>query len=123
MQPGQPWYYFLVMGKTPPSLTFLCFNLGIASFLLAGLFQFNMLLKKKPYTWIVICGQVSLFYFAAHIVGYGLMGRVVRWIDLPVPDIVLATFTWLLGLVILMPITIAYRSIRSRHPGSLLRYL
>jgi uncharacterized membrane protein len=122
-QPGQPWYYFLMMSKTPPSLTFLCFNLGIASILLAGLFQFNRFLKKKPYSWIVICGQVSLFYFVAHIVGYGLLGRVVRWIELPVPDIILAIFTWLLGLAILVPITIGYKSLRSRHPGSILRFL
>jgi uncharacterized membrane protein len=123
MQPGQSWYYFLIMGKTPPSFSFLSFNLGIASFILAGLFLFNSLLRKKPLSWIVICGQVSLFYFAAHIVGYGLLGRLVRWFELPVPDVVLAILTWFLGLVILVPITIAYRSVRSRHPGSVLRFL
>ena len=47
MQSGQPWYYFLMMSKTPPSLTFLCFNLGIAAFILAFLFQFNNCLRRN----------------------------------------------------------------------------
>lgn len=123
LQPGQAWYYFLIMSKTPPSLTFLCFNLGIASFLLAGLFQFNHRLKKWYIYWIVVCGQVSLFYFAAHIIGYGLLGRLVRLLELPVPGVVLAVLTWLLGLAILVPITLAYRKVRSSHPESVLRFL
>jgi hypothetical protein len=122
-QPGQPWYLFLIMGKTPPALTFLCFNLGISAILMAIFYRFNHLLKKAPFSWIVACGQVSLFYFAAHLVGYGLLGRLIRWFDLPGPNIIKAVLAWLIGLAILIPITLAYRNFRKKYPESILKYL
>jgi uncharacterized membrane protein len=119
----QPWYYFLIMGKTPPTLTYLAFNLGLSALLMAFFYAWGEWLERPTLRWLVVCGQVSLFFFVMHLVIYGLLGRVVLALDPPIPALVRAYATWLIGLGVLVPLAHAYRGLRKRNPQSILRYL
>ena len=65
------------MNKTPPSLTFLLFNLGLAAWVYALFLSRESWLQVRPFTWLITLGQVSLFAFVVHLVLYGLLGRLV----------------------------------------------
>jgi uncharacterized membrane protein len=69
-----PPYYWIVLNKTPPSLTFLLFNLGLAAWVYALFLSRESWLQARPFTWLVTLGQVSLFAFVVHLVLYGLLG-------------------------------------------------
>jgi uncharacterized membrane protein len=118
-----PIYYFVIMNKTPPSLTFLLFNLGIAALLYALLQMNESWLQGRPGVWLVWMGQVSLFAFVVHLVIYGLLGRIAVALPLPLPGVVKALTIWLIGLCILIPLVKLYRQARKQRPDSLLRYL
>ena len=117
------WYHWFIMSKTPPSLSYQMFNLGLAALLLGVLSAREQLLQRPPAQWLVTAGQVALFFFVAHIVVYGVLGRVVMTLDLPIPSMVKTYVVWLIGLAILIPIAQSYRSLRKQYPNSLLRYL
>jgi uncharacterized membrane protein len=120
--PDQPWYYFLVMSKTPPSLTYLTLKLGAAALLLAALYAAPGLLDRAPGRWLVVCGQASLFFFVMHIVVYNLVSQLVLALNLPGPGILRAYLAWGLGLLVLLPLASAYRTLRRRDPRGVLRY-
>ena len=118
---AQPWYYFFVMSKTPPSLTYLAFNLGAAA-VIFGLFSARPAwLEKPPLKWLVLFGQVSLFFFVVHIVVYSLLSKAALAVALPLPGMAQVFLFWGLGLAIMLPIASAYRSLRKRY--RILRYL
>jgi len=118
-----PPYYWLVMNKTPPSLTFLLFNLGIAAWVYALFLSRERWLSVRPLAWLVTMGQVSLFAFVVHLVLYGLLGRLVGLSPVQGPGVVRALAVWLLGLAILIPLCTWYRAYRRARPHTLLRYL
>lgn len=118
-----PIYYWIVMNKTPPSLTFLLFNLGFAAWIYALFLSRENWLQVRPFTWLVTMGQVSLFAFVVHLVLYGLLGRLVGLLPVAGPGVVRAVVVWLIGLAILIPLCTWYRSYRRARPNTLLRYL
>jgi uncharacterized membrane protein len=120
---GETWYLFFIMSKTPPSLTFMLFNLGLSALTLGALYIWNDSLDRPPMQWLVICGQASLFIFVAHIIVYGLAARFVLALNIPIPSIVFAFAIWFAGLGILIPLAYYYRRLRKTHPKSVLQYL
>lgn len=118
-----PAAYFVIMNKTPPSLTFFLFNLGISALLYAVLLANEPRLQHRPMLWLIWMGQVALFAFVAHLVIYGVLGRIIVALALPVPGVVKAIATWLIGLCILIPLVKIYRQARRARPDSVLRYL
>uniref|UniRef100_A0A7C1JVP2 Heparan-alpha-glucosaminide N-acetyltransferase catalytic domain-containing protein n=1 Tax=Caldilinea aerophila TaxID=133453 RepID=A0A7C1JVP2_9CHLR len=118
-----PLYYWLIMNKTPPSLTFLLFNLGIASWVYALFLARPRWFSMPFFAWLVTLGQVALFAFVVHLVIYGLLGRGVDLLPVAAPGVVKAVGVWLIGLAILVPLCTWYRSYRRGHPNTLLRYL
>ncbi|HQY92595.1 MAG: OpgC domain-containing protein [Caldilinea sp.] len=118
-----PIYYWIVMSKTPPSLTFLLFNLGIASWIYALFLSRESWLQVRPFAWLVTMGQVALFAFVVHLVLYGLLGRLVGLLPVAGPGVVRAVAVWLVGLAILIPLCTWYRGYRRARPNTLLRYL
>ncbi|HAJ37857.1 MAG TPA: hypothetical protein DCL15_19480 [Chloroflexi bacterium] len=118
-----PPYYWLVMNKTPPSLTFLLFNLGLAAWVYALFLARSSWLQVRPFAWLVTLGQVSLFAFVIHLVIYGGLGRLVGLLPVQGPGVVRAVIVWLIGLAILIPLCTWYRSYRRARPNTLLRYL
>ncbi|HRF48958.1 MAG TPA: acyltransferase family protein [Anaerolineales bacterium] len=121
--PEQGWVHFVVMSKTPPSLTYFTFKLGLASLVLAALVARAEWLVRAPASWLVMCGQASLFFFVMHIVVYNLVSQGVLALNLPGPGIIRVYLAWALGLVVLVPLTTWYRGVRRANPRSLLRYL
>lgn len=117
----QPWYYFLVMSKTPPSLSYLAFNLGLAAVIFTFFSARSHWLKLMPLKWLVLFGQVSLFFFVVHIMVFNLLSRVMRALPLSLPGMVQVFITWGAGLILMLPIASVYRSLRKRY--RLLRYL
>lgn len=118
-----PWYYFLVLSKQPPSLTFFALNLGLAALILAGLYAGRTWLERWPGQGAVVLGQVALFSFVVHIVVYNLVGRVFLALALPVPGVIVAYLAWGCGLAVLFPLAFLYRRLRRQNPKSVLRYL
>lgn len=118
-----PAYYWIVMNKTPPSLTFLLFNLSIAAWVYALFLSRQAWLQRLPFTWLVTMGQVALFAFVVHLVIYGMLGRMAGLLPAAGPGAVRAVLVWLIGLAILIPLCTWYRSYRRARPDSLLRYL
>jgi uncharacterized membrane protein len=118
-----PIYYWIVMSKTPPSLTYLLFNLGIAAWIYALFLSRESWLQVRPFAWLVTMGQVALFAFVVHLVLYGLLGRLVGLLPVAGPGVVRAVAVWLVGLAILIPLCTWYRSYRRARPNTLLRYL
>lgn len=118
-----PPYYWLIMNKTPPSLTFLLFNFGVASWVYALFLARPQWLSMRPFVWLVTLGQVALFAFVVHLVIYGLLGRVAGLLPVTAPGVVKAVSVWLIGLAILLPLCAWYRSFRRARPNTLLRYL
>ena len=119
--PATPWRFFLVMSKGPPSLDFMTFNLAITAFVFALFFSRRELLGRFPLSWLVICGQASLFFYVAHHAVYQVVGLVASPL-LQLGGILRYALIFLLGFVILVPLTRLYRSLRRRRPESILRY-
>ncbi|MGL4648008.1 MAG: DUF1624 domain-containing protein, partial [Caldilineaceae bacterium] len=125
-QSGQSLHLFLIMGKTPPTLTYFAFNLGIAALLLALMWANLRSLDSAPWRWLVSMGQVALFLYVAHIVIYSLLALLAptRWFDgSSMPALVPAVALWAVGLSILAPLCVAYRRLKQTHPDSVLRFL
>lgn len=120
---SMPAYYWIVMNKTPPSLTFLLFNLGFAAWVYAFFLSRERWLHARPLAWLVTMGQVSLFAFVVHLVLYGGLGRLVGLLPVQGPGVVRAVVVWLIGLTILIPLCTWYRAYRRARPHTLLRYL
>jgi uncharacterized membrane protein len=121
--PGDPWHYFLIMSKWPPSLDFFAFNLGLAALALAAFVGQPTLLMRPPLRWLVMYGRASLFFFVAHLVVYLLLGRMGRaWLTV-LPGLARHYLIWGLGLAVLLPLCDRYRQLRQGHPDSVLRYL
>lgn len=114
--------HFLVMSKAPPSLTYLAFNLGLAALLLVGFYARPGLIERGPLRGLVLVGQVSLFFYVAHLIVYNLVAQVFGLLNLPGPRVIWGYLAWALGLTILLTLSAHYRQLRKRYP-SILSYL
>ncbi|MBP1464894.1 DUF1624 domain-containing protein [Candidatus Chloroploca sp. M-50] len=114
--------HFLIMSKAPPSLTYFAFNLGLAALILAGLFTVPNLLARGPLQPLVTIGQVALFFYVAHIVVYHFIARIFAVLPTPGPAVIWGCLAFSAGLLILVPLSGAYRDLRKRYP-KVLNYL
>lgn len=121
-QVGNTFGHFFVMSKAPPSIAYFAFNLGIAALLLAAFYAWPRLLDGGPLRWLVLIGQVSLFFYVAHIVVYNLISQLFGLVSLPGPRIVWGYLAWATGLALLLPLATWYRGMRKRYP-TVLSYL
>jgi uncharacterized membrane protein len=118
-----PWYYFFVMSKAPPSLTYLLFNIGWSFVLFAALLGFAVHFEaRRPGQWIIALGQVSLFVYVMHLAVYGVLGGVVQSFNLRLSPQYQGYIVWIVGLVLLIPLAYGYRRLRRTYPKSVLRY-
>ncbi|WP_298818610.1 DUF1624 domain-containing protein [Chloroflexus sp.] len=118
---GTPVHLF-VMSKAPPSLSYFAFNLGLAAFLLALAYARPTLLTTGWLRWLPLVGQVSLFFYVAHIVLYHLIALLLSLLPMSGPRIIWGYSAWLIGLAALIPLGYWYRQQRKRYPR-LLSYL
>ncbi len=108
--------HLLIMSKAPPSLSYFAFNLGLAALLLAAFYAWPGLIKHGPLSRLVVVGQVSLFFYVAHIVVYNLVAQLFGLVTLPGPRVIWGYLAWLTGLAVLLPLASWYRKQRKRYP-------
>ncbi|MCU0494347.1 MAG: heparan-alpha-glucosaminide N-acetyltransferase domain-containing protein [Chloroflexaceae bacterium] len=115
----------VIMSKTPPALTYLLFNLGLAALVMAGFYYARTWFAGRWMEPLVVIGQVSLFFYVAHIVCYHLIASGMHMLlpSLPGPRIIWGYATWAVGMIILLGLSVAYRRLRKRYSRSVLRYL
>lgn len=113
---GQAWYRFMIMNKTPITLTYILFYWGISSLLLAGLIRLESRVSRAPIAWLIELGRASLFAFVAHIVILSVLSRGARAVAWPVPRIVVAYAIFAVGMLILIPAAWWYSRWRRSHP-------
>lgn len=117
-QPGQEWYRFIIMNKTPLALTYVLFHLGVASAVLALLSWAESRLDRPPLGWLTTLGKASLFVFAGHIAVFAPLTRVARFAEMPVPRVAVTYAVFFAGMALLVPGAAWYARMRRAHPGS-----
>lgn len=116
------WGEFVTMFKGPVSLTYLAFNLGLGCLIFSWMLRHPQFLAKRPWRWMVVLGQASLFVYLSHMLVYRTVGR----LDLhlfPGNDWVRLGVTFVAGLALMVPMARWYTQLKRRHPGSVLQYL
>ena len=117
---GGDWRDFMLMCKYPPSPVFLMWTLGGMSIAIAVHNYFKNKLTVKPFWKLVtLFGQTPLFFYVVHLYLYKsfnlmpfLNGSLAR-----------AYVAWLIGLAIMIPLCVCYRSLKKRYPHSMLQYI
>jgi uncharacterized membrane protein len=120
---GSPWYFFFDMSKSPPSLTYQAFYIGLAMLLMATLYVKAGWLNSTVGRWLVTIGQVPLFFFVFHPLVYRPLAYFVSFLNLDLPLMLQAGMIWATGLGVLIPLSTRYRYIRKKFPDSILKYL
>ncbi|MEN8173168.1 MAG: heparan-alpha-glucosaminide N-acetyltransferase domain-containing protein, partial [Chloroflexota bacterium] len=106
---GDFWIDFLNPVKYPPSLTFILLTLGINLLLLWGFSQSNESVSRyiQP---LAAFGQVPLFFYVAHLFLYAGLGI---WLTPAGTSLIKMYPFWLLGLLILYPLSLKYRRFKN----------
>lgn len=122
--PDLPPIFLFIENKQPPSIAFLLMNGALAVVLLIVLRRAQPLLKWLHISTVLnVFGQSALFFYVVHL----LIARALFPVVFP------PTFLSGLGLVrlliafpvlllIMLPLSFAYRELRHAHPNSILRY-
>ena len=117
---GDTWIDFLNVVKYPPSMVFTFMTMGINLLMLWGFSRAGKLVEtaSRP---LVVFGREPLFMYVAHLALYMLMGKYIAPHGMSIPGMLPY---WLLGLLILYPITLWYGRFKQRQtPQSILRFL
>lgn len=116
---GNTLIQWLHVSKYPPSLAYTLLELGLMAVILALLMRLESIKKTiNPNGPVLVFGQTALFFYLAHFC-------VLLALKLLFERGNLEQTYWitLLALIILYPICRIYRSLKYRHPQSLLRFL
>ena len=115
---GNTWIDFLNVVKYPPSITFSLLTMSINLILLWLFAQVGTRVQRylRP---LAVFGQSPLFFYVTHLFLYMALGRLLT----PHGTTILQMYPyWLLGLLMLYPLCLAYGRLRQRQPAhSLLR--
>ncbi len=116
---GDTLVQWLHISKYPPSLAYTALELGLMAILFTLLIRLesvkNVINSSGP---ILVFGQTALFFYLAHF----CVLEVLRFV-LERGGLERTYWITLLVLIILYPICRIYRSVKWRHPQSLLRFL
>ncbi|MCB9451295.1 MAG: DUF1624 domain-containing protein [Anaerolineaceae bacterium] len=118
--------YFIIQNKQPPSLVYILFYLSLALLILAALLRFQRLILPTVIGHILtVFGQTALFFYAAHLLIYGLIiPRILPSQTVFVGrGLIRCYLAFVLGILILYPLCIGYRKLKRTHPNSVLRFL
>jgi uncharacterized membrane protein len=114
------WMDFLSIVKYPPSWAFIFLTMGVN---LIGISLLKKLSKKaqKYFKPLTIFGQVSLFFYIVHLFLYGWIGINYFQNGTTIPNMYPY---WLLGLLILLPLSYGFNRFKHTQPkDSLVRFL
>ncbi|MFX0172247.1 MAG: DUF1624 domain-containing protein [Candidatus Hodarchaeota archaeon] len=118
---------FFLIAKYPPSIVFLLWTLGGMFLLLAIGFR----LQDNPrfrlwMTPVLLFGTTALFFYCTHITFYVLSAVFVGELiyDLPVlVALIVSVIVWIIGLLVLIPLSLWFRETKNRYPNSFLKYI
>jgi uncharacterized membrane protein len=117
---GGDWRDFLLMSKYPPSLTFLMWTLGGMALAIAAHGRLEQRFSSSRFFGVVsLFGMTPLFFYVVHLQMY----KFLPFIPFLRGNLAAAYLVWLLGLVLLTPLCAGYRSLKQRHPNSVLQYV
>jgi uncharacterized membrane protein len=117
---GDSWIDFLNVVKYPPSMTFTLLTMGI-NLIILGLFAQATEKVQRILQPLIVFGRAPLFFYILHLFLYLRIGR---WLAPDGTSIPALYLYWLLGLLILFPLTLWYGVFKQGQPArSLLRFL
>ena len=109
---GNSWIDFLNPVKYPPSMTFTLMTTG-ANLILLGLFSLASERARRFLQPLAVFGQSPLFFYVLHLFLYAGIGYLVA----PDGTSIQAMYPfWLLGLLILFPLSLWYGRFKGRQP-------
>ena len=115
------WQQWLHVSKYPPSLTYAALELGLLWIALAWLMRIEPTIGVRPNGVFLVFGQTAMFFYLAHRLAFEIPATYfgLRGVgDLSTTYIVAAAM-----LVALYPACRWYRTFKSAHPASFLKYL
>lgn len=116
---GNTLIQWLHVSKYPPSLAYTLLELGLMAVIFALLMRLESIKKTiNPNGPVLVFGQTALFFYLAHFCVLLTLKLLFERGDLEQ-----TYWITLLVLIILYPICRIYRSLKYRHPQSLLRFL
>lgn len=117
---GDDWIDFLNVVKYPPSMTFTLLTMGV-NLIVLWLFARARDLGRKFLQPLAVFGRVPLFFYVLHLFLYAGLGYLLTPNGTSIPAMYPC---WLLGLLILFPLTLWYGLFKLRRPAdSILRFL
>jgi len=117
---GGQWIDFFNLVKYPPSMTFTLFTMGV-NLLLLWFFSLMPERSQQFTSPIAVFGQAPLFVYILHLPLYLVLGR---WLTPDGTSLGVMYAIWLLGLLLLYPLTLWYARFKHQQkPESLLRFL
>jgi uncharacterized membrane protein len=117
---GDSWIDFLNVVKYPPSMTYSLLTMGL-NLILLRLFAMAGGRVQRYLRPLAVFGQAPLFFYVLHLFLYAGLGL---WLTPNGTSIANMYPYWLMGLLLLFPVTRWYGSFkRSQPPGSILRFL
>lgn len=118
-QVGERWIDFLNVVKYPPSMTFTLLTMGLI-LLLLWIFALISAKSSRILLPLEVYGSAPLFFYIVHLFTYAALGIGLTPSGTSIP----AMYPyWIVGLLILLPITYAYSNIKQRQSlNSILRF-
>jgi peptidoglycan/LPS O-acetylase OafA/YrhL len=77
---------------------------------------------RAPFRWLTVCGQASLCFYVVHYLVFLAIARGSPWLA-SLSGLARYGLIYGAGLLLLVPVTRAYRDLRKRYPESPLKYL
>jgi len=117
---GDGWIAFLNVVKYPPSIAFSLLTMGV-NLLLLGLFGLASARLQRFLQPLAVFGRAPLFFYIVHLFLYAVLGL---WLTPAGTSIAGMYPYWLLGLLLMFPLTWLYGRWKHRQPpNSILRFL
>lgn len=117
------WIQWLHVSKYPPSVAFTALELGLMCLILAGLFvlQRRQGDNVNPDNPVLVFGQTAFFFYVVHIFFYEVTARLLG-VHMQ-EGLLVSTIAMTVGLVVLYPVCRWYRGFKTKHSGTVLRYM
>jgi uncharacterized membrane protein len=120
---------FFLIAKYPPSIVFLLWSLGgTLIFLAIGFLLQDNARFRSLMTPVLLFGATALFFYCVHMTLF-VSGSIFVWTVLPTYDpgvldaLIFSLIWWIIVLLVLIPICLWFRGMKSRYPTSVLKYI
>jgi uncharacterized membrane protein len=115
------WQQWLHVSKYPPSLSYASLELGLMAVLLAVMMWLEPLIGVRQNGPLLVFGQTAMFYYLVHRFVFDFAAS--RF-DLLGVGTITATYTVaIVSVIVLYPACRWFRSVKTAHPDSFLRYI